>query len=343
MGYAARGCGDHGSTVLEYLVKSGADIYDVKFEGFPPHFNFCGDEHCVDEHCVDEQRNLRLIAGYRVFTSHRDWIPSRPSTRVPYENFKATSDIIDVFPLFRNPREEIICSVLQEMWPPWKNMSPADRLHTLFPEFNVQILTGFISPLRMRACLSHKYIQETFASWDTREKAKLIEYAFDALARELAHGSEKGIEETRLFLKDIHMTNSLINTLPEVDFLCFFIYYFARAKRRELEYRRWRVKEFMNGAQEGLNHYVSELMLLGINMATIIDVERKVLARHGKKNYPRRLYHNGEPYKIIAIDYGLKADDWYLWLSNPLDEWAGEFWDMIDHPERAIPGAWIGD
>jgi hypothetical protein len=334
--FAARSCGDHGSAVIEYLVKSGADIYGVDSNGFPPYFSF------LDSglHYVDEQTDLRLAAGYKVFTSHRDWIASRPSTRVPWENFKATSDIIDVFPIFMNPPERIICSVLHEMWPPWKDMPPADRIKTLFPEFDVQTLTGAVSPLSMRACLSREVIQETFADWDTKEKAKLIQYAFDALSEQLALSLEKGIEEARLFLKDMHMTNSLMDTLPEVDPLRLFVHRYAAEKLTGRKWRRWRVERYINAAQEGLNHYISELMLLGIDMATVIDIERKVIARYEEESFPRRIYWLGERYKIIAIDYGLGADDSYLWLSNPLDEWTGEFWDMIDHPERAIPGAW---
>lgn len=335
--FAARGCGDHGSSVLEYLVKSGADIYGVDFDGFPPYFRLSS------LGCVAKQTDLRLVAGYKVFTSHEDWIPSRPSTEVPFENFKVTSDIIDMFPVFLNPPKEIICSVLHEMWPPWKDMPPADRIKTLFPDFSVQTLSGATDPLCIRACLSREYIQETFANWDTREKVKLLKYAFPALAEKLALGLEKDIDEARLFLKDMHMTNSLINTLAEVDSLQLFVNCYSLESYSGRKWWRWRVKKYMNAAQEGLNHYVSELMLLGIDMATVIDIERKVLAIATEKSIPRGIWHHGKMFKIIAIDYGLKADDWYLWLSSPLDEWAGEFWDMIDHPERAIPRAWEED
>jgi hypothetical protein len=337
--FAARSCGAHGSAVLEYLVKSGADIYDVDFDGFPSYF-WLRNCPCY----VDEQMNIRLIAGYKVFMSHRDWISPRPSTAMPYENFnlKLTSDFTDTFPVFRHPPEEIICSVLHEMFPPWKDMSPADRINTLFPKFGVLTLTGTISPLCIRACLSREYIQETFANWDTRDKFKLIRYAFEALAEQSKLGLEKGIEEARLLLKDMHMTKSLINALPEVDPLLVFVQSYTLAGIWEGKCGKWGLEKDMNTAQEGLNHYVSELMLLDIDMATVIDIERKVLGQE-EIWIPRGVYCQGKLCKFIAIHYGPKADDWYLWLSNPLDEWAGEFWDMIDHPERAITGAWQED
>lgn len=44
--------------------------------------------------------------------------------------------------------------------------------------------------------------------------------------------------------------------------------------------------------------------------------------------------------RIIGFTYGSSSSDWHIWVSNPLDEWAGEFWEMIEHPERAIPVSW---
>ena len=338
--YAARSCSAYGSTIIEYLVKSGADIYGVDFDGFPPLFSFSNHEHDY------EHVETSLAAGYKVFTSHRDWIPPHPSTRVQCKNFKAANDLTDVFPMFRSPPKEIIRSVLHEMWPPWKDMLPADRIGTLFPDIVGQTLIGAINPLCMRACLSHEYIQETFPNWDTKEKVVLMTYAFDALAKQLACGVEKGIEEARSFLRDMHTTNCLINELPEVDSLQVFVHRYAGAAQTRLEGFNppfWRVERYVNAARKGLNLYISELMILGIDMATVIDVEKKVLARLEEKRTLRGISLPGIQFKVIAIDYGLKADDWCLWLSNPLDEWAGEFWDMIDHPERAIPGAWHQD
>lgn len=92
--------------------------------------------------------------------------------------------------------------------------------------------------------------------------------------------------------------------------------------------------------------YVSELMRLGIDMPTIIDIERQVAARCEFREFMVP-FSIKDPYgtdwmrsRIIAVTYGPQVEDWDVWFSNPFDEWAGEFWDMIDHPERAMPGAW---
>ncbi|KAH8819423.1 hypothetical protein F5884DRAFT_11225 [Xylogone sp. PMI_703] len=44
--------------------------------------------------------------------------------------------------------------------------------------------------------------------------------------------------------------------------------------------------------------------------------------------------------RLIAMEFGPNPEDWKLWLSDPTDQFAGEFWDMIESPERSMPGAW---
>lgn len=45
---------------------------------------------------------------------------------------------------------------------------------------------------------------------------------------------------------------------------------------------------------------------------------------------------------IVNITYGPEPEDWHVWYAWTLDEWAGEFWHMVENPELFdIPGAWL--
>jgi hypothetical protein len=42
----------------------------------------------------------------------------------------------------------------------------------------------------------------------------------------------------------------------------------------------------------------------------------------------------------ISFKYGPKPSDWQFWLIEKMDDSFVEFWDMVDHPERVMPGSW---
>lgn len=47
--------------------------------------------------------------------------------------------------------------------------------------------------------------------------------------------------------------------------------------------------------------------------------------------------------RLIGFSYGPSPEDWHCWYSNLRDEFASEFWEMVENgdPSVRIPGAWV--
>ena len=83
----------------------------------------------------------------------------------------------------------------------------------------------------------------------------------------------------------------------------------------------------------GLRSWARALIRAGINLEGCGEYEAKQFRKHISEFEDN----------CIGFSFGPKASDWHVWFRHLGDEYAGDFWDMLEHPERAIPGAWNDD
>jgi hypothetical protein len=97
-----------------------------------------------------------------------------------------------------------------------------------------------------------------------------------------------------------------------------------------------------------LRTWLEQLKGAGVDLVEYGKGEKCVLERlyailewdfweFGKKE---RWYGVRSDLRLINLTYGPEPDDWKFWFAPVMKDYFIDFWDMIDHPERAVPGAW---
>jgi hypothetical protein len=97
--------------------------------------------------------------------------------------------------------------------------------------------------------------------------------------------------------------------------------------------------------EEALLTWLQTLQGFGIDLERYGKTEHKLFYQESSSWRNLELLMEGSrgevyPLRLIGLQVGPEPEDWKLWLSEPSDEFAGDFWDMVEHPERTIPGAW---
>ena len=91
-----------------------------------------------------------------------------------------------------------------------------------------------------------------------------------------------------------------------------------------------------DGSLQHLRRWVAAVARGNVDLCAYGDIEHK--------HWPKRRELNGDWRRngsgMIGLAYGPRPADWWIWYDHPGDLFAGTFWDMLEHPERAIPGVW---
>ncbi|KAI8951744.1 hypothetical protein F4801DRAFT_601094 [Xylaria longipes] len=183
-------------------------------------------------------------------------------------------------------------------------------------------LGGAICPYPCRKCMSHSFDRVTWLL-----SAKTV----------LKH------------TPDIHITQSLWICGPEhkrltaLTALLFHLLNFTTHRRSD----QWWDRHFLGELKVWLRTLKQEgvdLVHYGRRELEILQEEETYRDWDVAVSYPRRqgelyLYYKA-PFRLIGFTYGPNPEDWVIYLSQPTDLFAGEFFGMINNPQRNIPGYW---
>ena len=107
-------------------------------------------------------------------------------------------------------------------------------------------------------------------------------------------------------------------------------------------YRCWRPCDVI----EAVRNFADMLKDTGADLEQMGAIEQLNL---GKGDIPRKIslfspeFNEYNNFRLTGLSTGPNPDDWQIWLSNPVDGWVGEFWELVEPAKQIMPGAWISD
>jgi hypothetical protein len=100
---------------------------------------------------------------------------------------------------------------------------------------------------------------------------------------------------------------------------------------------------FMNKCNEALRALLRDLQGAGVNLKEFGEREELILKDQlGGIDFRTSGTLRCFVIRLIGFSYGPGPDDWCLWVSEPSDEFVGDFWAMIDR-RMEMPGRWSED
>jgi hypothetical protein len=96
---------------------------------------------------------------------------------------------------------------------------------------------------------------------------------------------------------------------------------------------------------KAVHGWLEVLVDVGIDLAQMGTREYDLFLEH-RRELSIRFYRYPElrDVRVVGLSSGQSTDTWRIWLSNPLDGWAGDFWQLVEEgPSLSVPGAWVDD
>jgi hypothetical protein len=93
-----------------------------------------------------------------------------------------------------------------------------------------------------------------------------------------------------------------------------------------------------------LRCWLKDLQASGVNLRSFGKAQHRLFKESGG---PIDYYTSSHPgrfdlVRLIGFSHGPSPEDWGLWIYEPSDHFAGEFWHMIER-RIEIPGGWSSD
>ncbi|KAI0400818.1 hypothetical protein F4802DRAFT_601709 [Xylaria palmicola] len=318
-------------STTRYLMTTYLNFLEADNDGLYPIAKTL-DSECSEKDAEDFIKAIRSDSSFGselLILSNHDNSTYR-NTRRPYsEEISSTTFDFRVsrwlLHCFRSPR--LLRAIMQPAWAEDTSHIFEHRAMATALPINMVVTTlgAAICPYPCRKCRSHSFDWE---EWLTSAKT--------------------AIKQT----PDIHITQSICVFGPEnkqftaLTRLLFHALNFA-AHRRSAQ---WWERHFLGGLRIWLRTLKQEgvdLVRYGRRELEILHEEETYRDWEVPVSYPRRqnepyLYYR-TPFRLISFRYGPSPEDWVVYLSEPTDLFAGEFWRMIDNPQHNIPGSWVGD
>ena len=89
---------------------------------------------------------------------------------------------------------------------------------------------------------------------------------------------------------------------------------------------------------EGFRAWLKNVKAAGLDLERLGSTECCIW-----KNESIQREFNDGLHRVTGITYGPLPEDWGIWLSEPSDSFAGEFWTLVARPAEIMPGGWPGE